>query len=204
MTPKNIAKYSMKRFFTAALALLFIFMFAVAGSPPAFAQTIRYDPVTIEGAHEIDGAEELTSLNNTFVLTAKDNAPMPEGAENGVLEIITPVNSPFSFGEIRFDKPGNYEYTVSRKVSPSKNLKFDNSVYHVHVAVFTDGAEITVLEKEGAKGKPEKIKYADKYVPKKSGNIKTGDNSTLFITAGSFVLAVFLLLMIGRGRNKNV
>ena len=181
----------MKKLIITAASLFFIFVSVV----PASAEPVIYDPFTIEGTHSISGAEDLSSMNNTFVLTAKGDAPMPESSE-----VISPANSSFSFGSIQAIKPGIYEYTVSREINRSKNITFDDSVYHVYVTVFSDGTNAVVLEKEGVKAKPDKITYEDKYTSPQ--NVKTGDTMEIFTAAGIFFpAAVFLMLLLKKRRD---
>ena len=120
------------------------------------------------------------------------------------MEITAPANSAFDFGKIQVSKPGTYEYTVTRKTEPSKELMQDRSVYHVHLTVFTDGKSVMVLEKEGSETKPEKIEYIDKINPpekmQEKDNIQTGDTMRLYIAGGAFAFALSALLMLNHKR----
>lgn len=188
------------------VASIVMALILIAAPANALAAMVEYSPVVIAGSHVIDGAEDLKSLNNTFVLTAKDGAPLPEGAKGGKLKIVVPANSDFSFGPIQFEKPGNYEYVVTRKTEPSKTLELDKSVYHVYVSVFTDGSSVMVLEKDGMEAKPKKIEYKDKLnkptTKERRKSIDTGETMQLYALAAMFSAAFLVLLAARRKENE--
>lgn len=183
-------------------------------------EAFSHDTVTIEGSHHIDGNESLHSGRHTFVLTATDGAPMPEGSENGVKRVTINSNEDFSFGGMSFTQPGTYEYTVSRDIVQAENLIQDDTVYKCKVAAFSDGTTVVVFEKIGTEGKPNKIEYTDTYKetppekdkekpkdePEKehSKTVKTGDTSAILYAGAAFAAAAAILLYIlKRARNKD-
>ena len=109
-------------------------------------------PVVIEGTHKVENNVSLKTGRHTFVLTAENNSPMPEGSQNGKKSVTINSNESFSFGEINFTKQGTYSYTVSRDLTKSENLKEDDAVYKCNVAVFADGSSVVVFEKVGTEG----------------------------------------------------
>ena len=170
---------------------------------PAFA--VIYEPIVISGTHAIEDNENLKSINNTFVLAALNDAPMPENSR-----VTVPANSDFTFGEIAVTKPGTYEYKVSREITESEDLIQDDSVYYIHVAVFSDGTQVMVLSKDGEEGKPDKIEYTDTIVEdeddsaaktNKKTNVKTGDTQEILIAGGLFVLVVITLILLRRKKS---
>lgn len=153
-------------------------------------------PVVIEGQHVVSNNESLKTGRHTFVLTAKDNAPLPEKNK-----VTINSNEKFSFGEIEFQKQGTYVYSITRELTKSNELKEDDSVYTCTITVFADGSNVVVIEKDGVSGKPDKIIYSDEYI-KKNEKVKTGDNRALFIYGGLFTAATLILLVRKRNDTK--
>lgn len=167
-----------------------------------YADSVEYEPITIEGRHRIKGNETIRDGTHTFVLTAKDGAPMPEGSKNGVKKVTIKSNERFSFGKIRYDKPGIYEYTVSREIVKSRNLIQDDSVYNCTVTVFNDGVVTVVFNHRKKKGKPDEIVYIDTFVPDEPPTVKTGDSSDIYVWTGLFITSLALLLMLRKAKKK--
>lgn len=194
------------------LLLTLIFVFSIT---PCFAAS--YDSVTISGKHVIEKKEDISSFNNTFILKGEGQANMPEGSNANEKKVVVPANKSFNFGEIKFDSPGVHEYIVKREVQKSKDIKQDNSVYHVKVAVFSDGTNAIVYQKEGKKAKSEEIKYKDTYsnYDKATKNTKNENNSTNeqqgtskqtgdgFNIASLGILAVLFLILLVAKRKRN-
>lgn len=153
-----------KSFFVAILSLVLAVMVI-----PAVASAVDYDPVEITGVHQIEGAGdsedssggEMEPFTCTFVLTAKDSAPMPEGSQDGVKEVEAAANSTFSFGEILYTEPGTYEYSVTRNAEEIEGIVTDESAYNVSVEVSEDGTNAVIYTKEGEDGEAEGIAYID-------------------------------------------
>ena len=141
--------------------------------------------INIEGQHRVENNEQLKTGRHTFVLTATDGAPMPEGSKNGVKEVTISSGEKFSFGDIVYEEPGTFEYTVSRKLIKSKELIEDDSVYKAKVTVSGDGTCVIVFDKIGTSGKPNKIEYVDQYVEpeeepeEEPEDVKTGDDTDI-------------------------
>lgn len=76
----------------------------------------------------------------TMNLQAVDNAPMPEGAANGVKSITVINESPASFGTIRYEKAGTYHYIVTESKGSDKNFTYDETQHPVTVTV-TESAD---------------------------------------------------------------
>ena len=77
----------------------------------------------------------------TFTLTAKDNAPMPEGENANKLTITNASLKEMDderlgdFPEITFTKPGTYTYYITEKKESTPGLIYDTSKYKVVVTV---------------------------------------------------------------------
>lgn len=145
---------------------ILIVLVAMTFAQVAYAATFRAEPVRFFVTHRIENNESLRSVNNTFLLEAKDDAPMPEGSEDGVKKVVAPANSTFDFGEINYPKQGTYEYTVRRVITNSKSLVQDDAEYDIRIAVFSDGTNVTVFEKAGTNAKTDELEYTDTYLTK--------------------------------------
>ena len=74
----------------------------------------------LAGTKTLDGRAWRSEDRFAFLLTAKDNAPMPEGAQDGtvVMYVTAPEGTtagneiPFEFGDIAYTRPGTYTYTI--------------------------------------------------------------------------------------------
>ena len=223
----------MKRKITgAAIIVLLILATIAAPACVCFASQGSFDAgsITIQGKHFVDGNETLKSGRHTFVLTAANaRSPMPEGSVDGVKKVTVSSGEAFDFGPIYFQKPGKYEYTVTREITPSENLKQDDSVYHVTISVFSDETATIVYEKEGTTGKPDKIEYIDEFISEDStvpeegttvaeednteveednpdSGTRTGDDMFLrgtIIVMAAAILAILLIVVVSRRRQRN-
>jgi len=198
-------------------AVTFSLLLVCISFAPAFAASEKdsFSPVSlnIEGRHIVENNETLKDGRHTFVLTAKDGAPMPEGSEKGVKKVTINSNEAFDFGEMTFNRQGIYEYSVTREIIESDTLKMDDSEYTCNIAVFADGTYAMVFGEKGVEGKPNKIEYTDTYhepepipepedeestpVKKVVKKIQTGENMSVIIYAcagaAAALAAVFLL-----------
>jgi len=178
----------------------FVILLILVSFIPVFATSSIADPLVIEGTHKIEGNESLTSINNTYILTAIGDAPMPEGTADGVKKVVFPANSTFDFGVISFPKPGIYEYTVSRDITNSDSLNQDDSVYTIRVAVFSDGTRVVVYSKEGEMEKPDKLEYVDEFIEPEPepepDHVKTGEGMQVYMFGGVFLLTALVIAII--------
>lgn len=201
-------------------AVTFSLLLVCISFAPALAadETGAFSPVTIniEGRHIVENNETLKDGRHTFVLTAKDGAPMPEGSENGVKKVTINSNETFDFGEITFNRQGIYEYSITREIIESDTLEMDDAEYTCNIAVFADSTYAMVFAEKGVEGKPNKIEYTDTYhepepvpepedeededstpVKKVVKKIQTGENMSVIIYAcagaAAALAAVFLL-----------
>lgn len=102
----------------------------------------------------------------TFTLTAKDNAPMPEGKDADKLTITNASGGNMederldSFGEITFTKPGTYEYTISEDAVTLPGFKNHPGDITATVTVTRNGNELTsTVSYKDAAGKVNEAGY---------------------------------------------
>ena len=75
----------------------------------------------LAGTKALDGRAWRSEDKFAFVLAAEDDAPMPEGAQDGVavMYVTAPEGTPdgtkipFNFGNITYTRPGTYAYTIT-------------------------------------------------------------------------------------------
>ena len=148
-------------------------------------------PVTyiVNGNAEIAGGDMVT-------LTADDpSSPMPGGTEAGKKTITIKNEGTYSFGDIRFDKPGVHWYTIKRDLTKKKGVTKDGSVYKAKVIALNDGHGYVLVYKEGSDEKSELV-YEDKVAPA-TGDVNKvlGYLVILIASAASLaVLAVFRVI----------
>ena len=77
----------------------------------------------------------------TMTLTAEGEAPMPEGAKEGVATITLKKDVQVgNFGTIEYTKPGTYTYEVAEQAGGETALTFSKATYRATVTVTDDGA----------------------------------------------------------------
>lgn len=148
-------------------------------------------PVTVEiPITYIVHGNDKTAGGDTFVLTADDpEAPMPEGSEDGKLAIDISREGTYSFGEITYERPDVWWYTISRETTKKKGVTKDDSVYRAKVIALNDGHGYVLVYKDGSEKKHELV-YEDRVSP------DTGDTSRiLFYGLGCAASAAALLLI---------
>lgn len=76
-----------------------------------------------------------------MALTAQGEAPMPEGAKDGVSTIVLNQNAQVgNFGTIEYTKPGTYAYVIAEQAGDETALTFSKATYRATVTVTDDGA----------------------------------------------------------------
>lgn len=176
----------------AALAAMIIL--SVIMPLPAFAG--ENIPVTIDitVTYIVDGNVK-TAGGDSFILEPDDPAsPMPEGTEGGKKRITITDEGSFGFGEIRYERPDVYWYTVTRDLTDRKGVIKDNPVYRAKVIALNDGHGYVLVYRKGSDEKEELI-YKDRVAP------ATGDGNPLIIylgilAAAAATLAVFAALAV--------
>ncbi|WP_346707433.1 FctA domain-containing protein [Massilistercora timonensis] len=122
-----------------------------------------YDPA--ETGLSIGGTKELTGKNLeadmfSFTLTGIDGAPMPADGQATVTAKNT-AGGAFNFGEIKYDKVGEYKYEVSEVNEKATGVTYDANTYNVTVKVTDeDGVLKAVPSVENSK-----IVFKNSYAP---------------------------------------
>lgn len=182
----------MKKKSTARIPVVLIavmMLLAALAAPAAFAA--ENIPVTIEIpiTYIVNGNDE-TAGGDEFTLTADDpDAPMPEGSAGGKKTINIKKEGSYSFGNIYYDRPEVWWYTVSRSLTEKKGVMKDDSVYRVKVIALNDGHGYVLAYLEGSNEKHELV-YTDRVAP------ETGDYSMLMIYAGLAAVAAAALTLL--------
>ena len=134
---------------------------------------------------------------DVFTLTADDpGTPMPGGKVGGSKSITVSKEGTYSFGEISYDRPDVYWYTVTRDVTEKKGVKKDDSVYRAKVIALNDGQGYVLVYKKGREEKQELV-YTDQTAP------ETGDENSLFIYSVMALAAAAVLTLFAAVRRKN-
>lgn len=107
------------------------------------AQKITLDPVqsNLRGSKTLEGRDWFDSDEFEFVLSAETpNAPLPANAENGIVRASVKKDNPdFSFGNITFEKPGEYIYLINEVTSEIPGISTDGTNYRVIITVTDNG-----------------------------------------------------------------
>ena len=83
----------------------------------------------------LEGRDWADGDSFTVQLTPKDGAPMPDGAKSAMATVeLTKKTPKATFGDITYNKPGTYTYTISEDI-PGSNAKADGISYSA--AVYT-------------------------------------------------------------------
>lgn len=148
-------------------------------------------PVTVTVKGDPPSKEEIYS----FVLQGQDKAPLPK--EN-VLQIKGKGNS--LFGEILYQAPGIYNYTLKQEPGNNKNGHYDKSIYYITVTVSTGEngqleASVAAHRDSEKKGEKSEIIFINTYerkvtpFPTETGIRKTAaeNNPVRTVVAGSSV-----------------
>lgn len=77
-----------------------------------------------------------------FTLTGDNGTPMPQGSD-GQSKTVTNIGGAFTFGQITYDRPGEYAYHVSEQAGKDKTITYDTRTYDVTVTVTDDGGYLT-------------------------------------------------------------
>lgn len=116
----------------------------------------------LAGTKTLDGRAWRSEDKFAFVLTAEDDAPMPEGAQDGVavMYVTAPEGTtagteiPFEFGDITYTRPGTYAYTITEAGADSgydvgilPGVSVSKAAYRVTVEVTDEkhDGELTVV-----------------------------------------------------------
>lgn len=122
-----------------------------------------YDPaetgLSIGGTKELTG-KDLEADMFSFTLTGIDGAPMPADGQ-ATVTAKNAAGGAFNFGEIKYDKVGEYKYEVSEVNEKATGVTYDTNTYNVTVKVTDeDGTLKAVPSIENSK-----IVFKNSYAP---------------------------------------
>ena len=133
-----------------------------------FTNTLTPTPATarLSIGKILEGRNWMEGDTFTFILTAKDNAPMPEGKNTNKLTITNASRKGMAderlgdFPEITFTKPGTYEYTISEDEVKLPGFKNHPGDITATVTVTRNGNELTsTVSYKDAAGKVNEAGY---------------------------------------------
>lgn len=106
-----------------------------------FTNNYSAKPVTLDAQNRLgakkmlEGRDWADGDSFTVQLTPKDGAPMPDGAKSAMATVeLTKKTPKATFGDITYNKPGTYTYTISEDI-PGSNARADGISYSA--AVYT-------------------------------------------------------------------
>lgn len=122
-----------------------------------------YDPaetgLSIGGTKELTG-KDLEADMFSFTLTGIDGAPMPVDGQ-ATVTVKNTAGGAFDFGEIKYDKVGEYKYEVSEVNTGATGMTYDTNTYNVTVTVTDeDGVLKAVASVENSQ-----IVFKNSYAP---------------------------------------
>lgn len=181
----------------AGIMLAMLLLFSAVPPATVFAGSNVPVKLDITVTYIVEGNEE-TAGGDSFMLTADEpDTPMPEGTIDGKKEITIRDEGCYSFGDIVYERPDVYWYTITRDVTEKKGVVKDDSIYRAKVITLNDGHGYVLVYREGSEEKHELV-YKDRVAP------ATGDhNSLIFYSGIAFAAAAaFTFLTAARRRDK--
>ena len=163
-------------------------MLILAAPATAFARENIPVSIDIPVTYIVSGNDK-TAGGDTFTLTPDDPAAlMPPESEGGKKSIKISGEGTYSFGEIYYDRPEIWWYTITRDVKEKKGVTKDDSVYRAKVIALNDGHGYVLVYREGSDEKQELV-YKDRVAP------DTGDSAefvayAVVLAAAACALAV--------------
>ena len=131
-----------------------------------------------------------------FTLSAPAGTPMPE--EDTITITKDDKDQTVSFGEIVFDEPGKYTYTVKETKGDIKGVTYDTKKHKVTIEVVDDGKG-NLVAKDGTK-----LIQTVKITNTAHKGVKTGDDSNVILYSTTMLgsILAFLFMAIRRRRNR--
>lgn len=153
----------------------------------------------------ITGDKPATASDFTFTLTAKDKSfPMPEGSKDGVKEMTIHGAGSKEFGEILFEKPGEYSYSIAEKKGSVNGYTYDTTVYEVTYSVTREGTELKAecSIRDGKGNSCTKIEFTNNYKTPEGELVQTGALWWPVPVLAGIGLVFMVLGVIGRKRSE--
>jgi pilin isopeptide linkage protein len=131
-----------------------------------------------------------------FTLSAPAGTPMPE--EDTITITKDDKDQTVSFGQIVFDEPGKYTYTVKETKGDIKGVTYDTKKHKVTIEVVDDGKG-NLVAKDGTK-----LIQTVKITNTAHKGVKTGDDSNVILYSTTMLgsILAFLFMAIRRRRNR--
>ena len=153
----------------------------------------------------VTGDRPSTAATFTFVLKALDPSnPMPIGSTGSQKTMSIRGAGSVEFGDITFDKPGVYEYTISEQNTGEDGYTYDTNVYRVKYVVEQKDGTLTcvrtITDSSGAESKV--VEFTNNY---KTPSPKLPQTGMLWWPVPVLLLAGFAFVMVGvlRRRRSN-
>ncbi|MDR1782155.1 MAG: hypothetical protein LBR40_04060 [Bacilli bacterium] len=159
---------------------------------------VSYDP-PVQKIVAGNDASKAPNTTFTFEMRGLDNAPMPQGSQNGVKQIDAGVGA-VEFGDMTFTEAGTYKYILKEVNDAEKNFTYDTSEYTLTIVVtFENDRYLTLtssIEKDGKAYSDTNIEFTNLYTLPKQAIVDTGSNdlyvfSILVMFTGTLSLVVF-------------
>lgn len=137
--------------------------------------------LTVKGSKTLDGtAGNIPSFS--FTMTAKGDAPMPTGSEDGSITVTNSDSGDISFGQITYSKAGTYEYTIAEVQDGTSSYDYDTRSYTMTVSVSVDNqastSTKTVYKIDKVLSKSSELLASDKEISPASGTDSTYNVAT--------------------------
>ena len=122
-----------------------------------------YDPaetgLSIGGTKELTG-KDLEADMFSFTLTGIDGAPMPVDGQTTATAKNT-AGGVFNFGEIKYDRVGEYKYQVSEVNDGAVGVTYDTNTYEVTISVTDENGALKAVPS----GDNSQIVFKNSYAP---------------------------------------
>ena len=137
--------------------------------------------LTVKGSKTLDGtAGNIPSFS--FTMTAKGDAPMPTGSEDGSITVTNSASGDINFGQITYSKAGTYEYTIAEVQDGKSGYDYDTRSYTMTVSVSVDNqastSTKTVYKIDKVLSKSSELLASDKEISPASGTDSTYNVAT--------------------------
>lgn len=103
--------------------------------------------VSFAGKKTLEGGRKLKGDDFSFVLTAKNGAPMPEGNTTGTETVKNDAEGKFAFSAIEFTAEGEYVYTLVEQEGDNELIDYDGTEYTLTVTVKDENGELKATTK---------------------------------------------------------
>ena len=141
------------------------------GATAEFTNTYSATPATLNGATDLKVSKNISGRDwqegdsFTFTLTGQNGAPMPSDVTGNTATVTIDAddapNYTANFGDITYEVPGTYTYTVQETGEGSNGLTYDSTVYTVAVTVQDVDGALNVTNVGYTASDDDNFKYED-------------------------------------------